>query len=290
VQTHFYYPLHLNEVMAEKYGELSVLAAKVRKTALQMVERSKSSHIGAALSMVELLVALYFKVLKVDPKKPLDSSRDRFILSKGHGCASFYATLVERGFAGPKILEGFSVDNGTLWGHSTWKTMPGIESSTGSLGHGLPVGAGMALAGKLDGKNYRVFVLLGDGECDEGSVWEAALFSGHKHLDNLVAIVDYNKLQSLGNTSEVLGLEPFSAKWSAAKWSVKEIDGHDFGQILDALQSVPFEPGKPSAIIAHTIKGKGVSFMENSLDWHYKSPDKNQLDCAIGEIDEKNIR
>jgi transketolase len=275
--------------MANDHGGLARLAARIRKSALQMVYRSKSAHIGSALSAIDILAALYFKVLKIDPKKPLDPSRDRFLLSKGHGCTALYATLVERGFAGRKALDGFSMDGGTLWGHSTWKTMPGIEASTGSLGHGLPIGAGMALAGKLDKAGYRVFVLLGDGECNEGSVWEAALFAGHHHLDNLVAIIDYNKIQSFGSTKDVLDLEPFAAKWLAAKWAVREIDGHDFGEILGALTAAPFEPGKPSAIIAHTVKGKGVDFMENNLEWHYNSPDDKQLEKALGGIDEKSI-
>ena len=267
------------------FEALAKSAREVRKLVLEMTSRSNSSHVGAALSVVELLTALYFKVLRIDPKMPDDPMRDRFLLSKGHGCASLYATLAVRGFADRKVLDGFAVDNGTLWGHSTWKTMPGVEFSTGSLGHGLPVGTGMAIAGKLDSAPYRIFVLLGDGECDEGSVWEAMLFAGHRKLDNLVAIVDYNKVQSFGKTDEVLGLEPFADKWKAANWSVREIDGHNMGQIISALSSVPFEKGKPSAIIANTVKGKGVSFMENSLDWHYKSASKEELAKAIGEID-----
>ena len=273
----------------DDFAGLRDASKHVRKLVLEMTSRSKSSHVGTALSVVDLLVCLYFRILRIDPKNPEDAARDRFLLSKGHGCAALYATLVERGFAKKKMLDGFAVDGGTLWGHSTWKTMPGIEFSTGSLGHGLPVGTGMALAGKLDGAKYRTFVILGDGECDEGSVWEAALFAGHKKLDNLVAIVDYNKVQSFGKTNEILDLEPFADKWKAAKWSVREIDGHDFRQIASALSSVPFEKGKPSAIIAHTVKGKGVSFMEHSLDWHYKSPNELELRKAIGEVNEENV-
>ena len=236
------------------------------------------------------MVSLYFKILRIDPAKPDDPARDMLLLSKGHGCAALYATLAERGFADKKILEGFSVDGGSLWGHSTWKTMPGIEASTGSLGHGLPMGVGMALAAKADGASSRIFVILGDGECDEGSVWEAAMLAGHRHLDNLVAIVDYNKIQSLGSVKEVLDLEPFAAKWRAFGWAAREINGHSHEEIISALSSIPFEPAKPSVVIAHTVKGKGVSFMENQLAWHYKSPDAAQLKLAYGEIDEESSR
>lgn len=265
---------------------LVAASKRVRRRIVQMTHRSRSAHTGTSLSAVDILVTLYSGVLNISPQKTDDPDRDRFILSKGHGCAALYATLVEYGYAKEDVLQGFSVDNGTLWGHVTWKTIPGIEISSGSLGHGLSIGLGMALAGKINGKKYRAFVVLGDGECDEGSVWEAALFAGHAHADNLVAIVDYNKIQSMGSTKEVLDLEPFADKWKAANWSVREIDGHDFAQLEKALSSVPFEKGKPSVIIAHTTKGKGVSFMENSLDWHYKNPDGVQLMQAIAEIGE----
>ena len=269
---------------------LDQVSKRVRKQVLAMVHASGSSHVGTSLSAVDILVSLYFKVLRIDPAKPSDPVRDRLILSKGHGCAALYATLVECGFANKKILEGFSVDGGSLWGHSTWKTMPGIEASTGSLGHGLPMGVGMALAAKADGSSRRIFVILGDGECDEGSVWESAMFAGHHKLDNLVAIVDYNKIQSLGSVKEVLDLEPFAAKWRAFGWTAQEINGHSHEEIVSALSAVPFEPIKPSVLIAHTVKGKGVSFMENQLAWHYKSPDAAQLKSACGEIDETITR
>jgi len=269
---------------AQKAAELAAAARRVRRRIVQMTNKSRSSHSGTSLSSVDVLVALYSGILRISPGKEADLGRDRFILSKGHGCAALYATLVERGFASDEVLQGFSVDNGTLWGHVTWKTIPGIEISSGSLGHGLSVGLGMALAARMDKRQYRTFVMLGDGECDEGSVWEAILFAGHKGMDNLVAIVDYNKIQSFGTTKEVLDLEPFSDKWRACKWAVREIDGHDFSQIWAVLSSVPFEKGKPSVIISHTVKGKGVSFMENSLDWHYKNPNEAQLKQALGEI------
>ena len=268
------------------FAGLEAACRRVRSRIVRMTARSRSSHSGTALSSVELLVCLYAKIARVKPGRTDDPDRDRVILSKGHGCSALYATLVEFGFADEKVLDGFSVDGGTLWGHVTWKSIPGIELSSGSLGHGLSVGAGMAMAGRMDRRDYRVFVILGDGECDEGSVWEALLFAGHQGLDNLVAIVDYNKIQSLGNTKDILDLEPFADKWKAAKWSVREIDGHDNTQIIGALSAVPFEKGKPSVVIAHTIKGKGVSFMENSLAWHYKNPDDAQLKQALEEIGE----
>lgn len=270
-------------------SEFASHARNVRLSILRMIKRAKAAHIGAAFSIVELLAGLYFSALRIDPKNPSAPSRDRFILSKGHSCAALYATLVERGFADEKALEGFCADNGTLWGHSTAGTMHGIEASTGSLGHGLPIGVGMALAGKMDKAGYRVFVLLGDGEMDEGSVWEALLFAGHRKLDNLVAIVDYNKVQSFGMTDEVLGLEPLAAKFKAANWSAREINGHSAKEVMEALASVPLEKGRPTAIIAHTVKGKGVSFMEGTVDWHYKCPDDGQYAQAEREIMEGAI-
>jgi len=267
------------------YSDLTSKATAIRKRILSMTNASGSSHVGTALSSVDILVTLYFRVLRVDPKNPLKKNRDIFIMSKGHGCTALYATLVERGFAKSEMLDGFAVDNGLLWGHVTYGTMPGIEVSTGSLGHGLSIGLGMALADR----KRRIFVLLGDGECDEGSVWEAILFAGHCGLDNLIVMVDYNKLQSFGTVKNVLDLEPFSDKWKSAKWAAKEIDGHDICALVNTLSSIPFQKGHPSVLIAHTIKGKGVSFMENSIDWHYKSPNREQLNKAFGELDEKDL-
>ncbi len=264
----------------KKETEPELRARRIRCRILKMVHASKSSHVGTALSSVDILVALYFKVMRIDPKRPDWGARDIFLLSKGHGCTAQYATLVERGYADAKVLEGFAADGGTLWGHATSGTLPGVEASTGSLGHGLPIGLGMAIADPA----RRVFVLLGDGECDEGSVWEAALFAGHRRPENLVAIIDYNKIQSLGDTKDVLNLEPLADKWKALNWGVREVDGHDIGAITKALSSLPFKKGRPSVLIAHTIKGKGVSFMENKLDWHYKNPDDSQLAAALAEL------
>jgi len=235
--------------------------------------------------MIDLLTVLYTKVLKVHPAKPDWPDRDRFILSKGHGCGSVYAVLAERGFFPMKWLDTFFQDGSHLMGHITHHGVPGVEASTGSLGHGLSIGCGMALAGKRDARDYRVFVMLSDGECDEGSTWEPALFAPHHRLDNLIAIVDYNKIQSLGRVEDVIDLEPLGDKWRAFGWAVQEIDGHDFQQIEDALLSIPFKSQQPSCIIAHTVKGKGVSFMENQLIWHYYSPDKEELAQALAELE-----
>ncbi len=263
--------------------DYQALATQIRAHALRMVHRAGSSHIGGCLSAVDLLVVLYSKVLKLDSSRPNWPDRDRFVMSKGHAAAAFYATLAERNFFPLSWLDTFYQDGSPLGGHVT-KGVPGVEVSTGSLGHGLPIACGMALAGKRDGQSHRVFALLSDGECDEGSTWEAALFAPHHRLDNLVAIVDYNKIQSFGSVKEVLDLDPLADKWHAFGWAVKEIDGHNFKQIEEALLSVPFVSGKPSCIIAHTVKGKGISFMENKLAWHYNAPNDEQLRQALAEL------
>ncbi|MBI4423378.1 MAG: transketolase [Elusimicrobia bacterium] len=260
-------------------------AKRLRVSAVRMVHRAKSAHIGGSLSMSDLLAALYGGLLRVDPSRPDWPDRDRFILSKGHACAALYSALAFRGFFPEEWLDTFYQDGGRLFGHATHTGVPGIEVSTGSLGHGLSLACGQALAAKRDERTHRVVALLSDGECDEGSTWEAALFAPHHKLDNLVAIVDYNKIQSLGHVKEVLDLEPFGKKWEAFGWAVREIDGHDMGQITGALNSVPFQPGKPSCLVAHTVKGKGVSFMEDKLLWHYRIPTPENVEQAIREIE-----
>ncbi|MBI4282092.1 MAG: transketolase [Chloroflexi bacterium] len=262
------------------------LAARIRRHVLRMIHYSGASHIGSCYSIADILAVLYSGVLRVDPERPDWTERDRFILSKGHGCAALYATLAERGFFPREWLPTFYQNGSQLFGHITHAGIPGVEASSGSLGHGLPIACGMALVGKRANASYRVFTLLSDGECDEGSNWEAALFAGHHRLDNLVAIVDYNKIQSLGRVEEVLNLEPLRAKWEAFRWAVREIDGHDFAAIEAALSNVPIEEGKPSCIIAHTVKGKGVSFMENNLLWHYRPPDATEYRQASAELGE----
>lgn len=261
------------------------LARRIRADALRMVSKANASHIGTCLSMADLLAVLYSGVLRVDPANPQIPERDRFILSKGHGAAIVYAVLAERGFFPREWLHNYCMDGSPLTGHISHK-VAGVEVSTGSLGHGLPMGCGMALAGKRDGATWRTFVLLSDGELDEGSNWEAILFAGHHRLDNLVAIVDYNKIQSFGTVKEVLDLEPLAAKWSAFNWVVQEIDGHDLRAIENAFGKVPFEPGRPSVIIAHTTKGKGVDYMENELAWHYRAPMGELLVKALAQVGE----
>ncbi len=259
------------------------LATHIRAHALRMVHQAKSSHIGGCLSIADLLAVLYQGVLRVDPAQPALPDRDRFILSKGHAAAAMYAVLAERGFFPLAWLETCYAEDSHLPGHVTYG-LPGIEVSTGSLGHGLSIGCGMALACKRDRRTSRVFVLLSDGECDEGSTWEAVLFAAHHKLDNVVAIVDYNKIQSFGRVKEVLNLDPLAEKWQAFGWAAREIDGHNLEQIEEALSGVPFTPERPSCIVAHTVKGKGVSFMENQLVWHYRYPNDQELQQALAEL------
>lgn len=259
------------------------LAQRMRAHALCMVQRARASHIGSALSICDIVAVLYGHVMKFDAKNPTWAERDRFILSKGHACVAIYAALAEAGFISKDSLLNYGQDHSILMNHISHK-VPGVEFSTGSLGHGLPFGTGKALAAKKRGQGWRTFVQLSDGELGEGSNWEAMMFAAHHGLDNLVAIIDYNKLQSLTTVEQTLRIEPLAYKLAAFGWAVRELDGHDHAALIEALTSTPWEPGKPSFLIAHTIKGKGVSFMENSVDWHYKSPSAEQLAQALGEL------
>jgi len=258
-------------------------AKTIRANALRMVSKANASHIGTCLSMADLLAVLYGQFLNVDPSNPAWVDRDRFILSKGHGTAIVYAALAERGFFPKDWLDNYYQEGSPLAGHIS-HVVPGVELSTGSLGHGLPVGCGLALGFKRDGSSNRVVVMLSDGELDEGSNWEAILFAPQHALDNLIAIVDYNKIQSLGNVADVLDLHPLADKFRAFRWAVREIDGHDHSAIRDALKAAPFEAGRPSVIVAHTVKGKGVDYMENELLWHYRAPNAEQLSTALSQI------
>lgn len=259
------------------------LATEIRRSALKMVHRAGASHIGGCLSSSDLIAHLYTEFLRIDPARPDWADRDRFILSKGHSAAAVYSVLAELGFFPKEKLEDYCEDGTELPGH-IHHSVPGVEVSTGSLGHGLPIGLGMALYFKRAGAPNRTAVLLSDGDCDEGSTWEAALMAPHLELDNLLVMIDHNKLQAFGRTGEVLPLKSLTDKWSAFRWAVREIDGHNHDEISSVLRDFPFEKGKPSIIIAHTIKGKGVSFMEDQLLWHYKSPDDEQLRQALAEI------
>ncbi len=261
------------------------LAKRVRIHALNMTSRGGSSHIGSALSIADILAVLYGEILNVDPEKPRSSKRDRFILSKGHAGAAVYAVLAEIGFFDKDKLNTHYKDGSDLSGHVSHKRVPGVELSTGSLGHGLGVAAGMALSACWNKDAHRVFALLSDGECDEGSNWEAMLFAAHHKLDNLTAIIDYNKIQSLGPVCEVMSLEPFSDKWRCFGWSVREVDGHDYSGLKHAFSNLPEKAGKPTVVIAHTIKGKGVSFMENSVLWHYRCAKDEEFTKALNELE-----
>lgn len=259
-------------------------AKRLRKTVLEMIVRSRASHIASSYSIADLLVYLYEKVLKINGKDPLNPNRDRFLLSKGWGVSALYAVLADKGFFKKDLLKTYCKDGSKLIGIATRNGIPGIEATTGSMGHGLPLGVGMAIAGRLQKKKYRVFVLMSDGECDEGSTWEAALQAGHHKLDNLIAIIDYNKWQSFGRVKDILDLEPLKEKWEAFKWGVKEIDGHDFSDMRKAFLRIPFAKDKPSLIIAHTTKGKGVSVLENRNEWHYRTPTEIEIEIARNEL------
>ncbi|MDE2223600.1 MAG: transketolase [Candidatus Omnitrophica bacterium] len=242
----------------------------LRQKIVNVFKYSRRGHVGAAFSLVEILRVLYDEILHFDPKNPHWNKRDRCILSKGHGCLALYALLAEKGFFDPKEMERFCLFDGILGGHPEHR-VPGVEASTGSLGHGLSLGLGMALGCRYDKSPGRTFVIVGDGECNEGSIWEAAMCAGKHKLEQLTVIVDYNKHQSYSTTLEVQDMEPFADKWSAFGFAAREVDGHDVVALKEVLNKVPLEPGKPTAIIAHTIKGKGVSFVENNLKWHHKN-------------------
>ena len=274
--------------MSERYGgapNAVELARRVRLHALRMTNLGGTAHIGSVFSMADLLAVLYGRILRVDPERPGWSERDRFVLSKGHAGAGVYAVLAECGFFDIAVLDSYGKDGSILSGHVSHKDVPGVELSTGSLGHGLPVATGMALAGRRAGKAHRVVCLLSDGECDEGSNWEAIMFAAHHRLSNLVAVVDYNKIQSLASVASTLGLEPFGDKWRSFGWAVREVDGHDHAAIQATFESLPFEAERPSCVIAHTIKGKGVSFMENSVLWHYRTARGEEYEAAKRELE-----
>lgn len=263
------------------------LAQSIRKTVLKMTNEGQSSHIGSIFSIVDIITVLYFNILQVDPKNPQWPERDRFILSKGHGGAAIYAALAKRGFFSEKDLDTYYKNGSKFSGHVSSKNIPGVEISTGALGHGLLIANGMALNAKLRQQKHHIFVLLSDGECDEGSTWEAALFSGHHKLDNLVVVVDYNKIQCIARTEDVLDLEPFVDKWRSFGFDVLEVDGHDHEALNSSFQEALEITGRPVCIIAHTVKGKGVSFMEDQILWHFRSAQDEEYDQAMCELLDK---
>lgn len=260
------------------------LAWKIRLDAIEMTHISNGSHIGAILSIADIVAVLYNDVMQVFPNDPKNDNRDRFILSKGHAGAAVYAALAEKGFFEVEKLRTHYADGSILSGHVSHKGVPGVEFSTGSLGHGVCVAAGMAMAGKHDKKNHRIFVITGDGECDEGSVWEMALFANHFRLSNLIVIVDHNKIQSLDRCENTLEFIDLAAKWRAFGWNVIEIDGHDHDILRETL--LKNDDNKPTCIIAHTIKGKGISFMENTVLWHYRAPQGEDYEKSLKELEE----
>lgn len=270
-----------------KLAELTEIAAQVRREILGMAYRAQSAHTGGSLSCVEILVALYFGgILRVDPKRPGDPGRDRLVFSKAHDAKALYAVLARRGFFLQKLLLGYELDGGKLHGHTVRGEVAGVEVSAGSLGHGLPMGVGMALALKKQGRRLpRVFVIVSDGECQEGTTWESAIFAAHHKLDNLVVIIDYNKLQGYGYVKDVANLEPFVGKWSSFGWKTAEIDGHNLSEISKTCKELPFIQGKPSVIIAHTVKGKGgVARHVGQISSQYKPPTKEEMSELIGGL------
>lgn len=243
----------------------------LRRLVVRAMNATGRGHLGSSLSVIDIIRVLYDDILRIDPKAPTDPGRDRFILSKGHGCLAQYAVLADRGFFPVDLLDTFCAFDSPLGGHPTADSVPGIEASTGALGHGLSFGLGMALAARMQRRPSRVFVVLGDGEINEGSVWEAALSAGKHRLANLVAIVDYNKLQSFGPTAEVQDLEPLADKWRSFNFAVAEVDGHDVPALRRVFSGLPLAADRPSCVICHTVKGKGVPMAEHNPEWHHKN-------------------
>ena len=265
---------------------LRKVATAVRRRDLNVVHNAKLGHVGGEMSAIDILVTLYFAVLRVDPARSDDPDRDRFILSKGHAAVALYTTLAHRGFFPLEELDTFARPLSKLNGHPDRKKVPGVETNTGPLGHGLPVAVGAALAAKLQDCSWRVFVLTGDGELQEGSNWEAAMAAAHYKLDNLTVIVDRNRLQQGDWTEQTMHLEPLADKWRAFGWSVGEVDGHNIGQMLDTFDQIPLAAGKPTCVIAHTHKGQGVALMRDRAAWHHKIPNADELAQAIKELEE----
>ncbi len=256
----------------------------MRRDVVRLSHAANTGHIGSSLSCVDLTVGIFSHFLKFDPANPAAPHRDRFLMSKGHACVPLYSALAEIGFLPRDVYESYGVDGGQLGHHPKKNASFGIEFGTGSLGHGLSLGGGMAFTAKLLKETWRVVTMMSDGEQGEGLVWEAAQFAAHQKLDNVLCVIDFNKMQALGNTADILGLEPLDDRWRSFGWGVRRIDGHDMGAIVDALDAFPFERGKPSMIVADTVKGKGVSFMENSLLWHYRCPNAAEFEAAMREL------
>ncbi|MBS6600904.1 MAG: transketolase [Clostridium sp.] len=270
--------------MKKNKEELVEISKQIRKDIVQMLTESASGHPGGSLSATDIVTTLFFSELNIDPNNPKDENRDRFVLSKGHAAPVLYSALARRGFFDPKELLTLRKTGSRLQGHPNMNDLPGIDMSTGSLGQGISAAVGMALAGKADNKSYRVYALLGDGELEEGQVWEASMCAAHYKLDNLTAFVDFNGLQIDGEITKVMNPSPIDKKFEAFGWNVLAIDGHNYDEILDAIEKAKNHKGQPTAIICNTVKGKGVSFMENEASWHGTAPNKEQCEIALKEL------
>jgi transketolase len=271
--------------MTPRILELEQIARNIRGRVIETSHRTQTPHLGSCLSCVDILVAAYFEILKINPAQPADSLRDRFILSKGHGAAALFQVLALRGFYPESMLDTYGEDGGIFAEHPpTPSHLPGIEAATGSLGHGFPMGLGMALAARIRGQAFKVFALVSDGECNEGSTWEAAMLAASQKVENLMVIVDFNKWQATGRSEDIMGRSPLVEKWRAFGWSASEIDGNDMTALVARMGEVPDGSGKPVAIIAHTVKGKGVSFMEDDNNWHYRIPSADEVRAAKLEL------
>ena len=269
---------------ARQPGDLAKVAARLRGQVITMSHEAGTPHLGSALSCLDIVTAAYWGVLRIDPAAPDALDRDRFILSKGHAAAALYAALAARGFMSEETLRSFAQAGSVLAEQPSPRCVPGVEAATGSLGHGLAIGIGHALAARIARRQYRVYVLLSDGECNEGSVWEGALFGAAQHLENVCVVIDYNKWQATARSEETMALAPLAEKWRAFGWETHEIDGHDLNALVDAMNGLPARSGKPTAIVAHTIKGRGVSFMEDDNNWHYRIPNAQEVALAKREL------
>ena len=276
--------MHTSPPVAADIRDLEIMAARIRCDLVRMIHTAKMGHPGGSLSAVELLTALYFRVMRIDPARPDWPERDRFILSKGHACPVWYATLIRRGYLGRECLGTLRCLDSMLQGHPDMIKTPGVEMTAGSLGHGLSAGLGMALAARVQALDYRVWVIIGDGETQEGSIWEAAMAAPNLRLDNLTVILDRNRIQNDDFVDNIMPIEPVAAKWQSFGWQVMEIDGHDMAQVVEGLEMARDAEQQPVILIAHTVKGKGVSFMEDNPFWHGNAPDADQTAQAVQEI------
>jgi transketolase len=274
----------MSRLSEHEIRRLEEITGKIRCHVVRTISEAGAGHPGGSLSEADILTALYFHVMRVDPQRPEWENRDRFVLSKGHGAAGLYAALAERGYFSPELLKTFGRINSSLQVHPDMHMVPGVEISTGALGQGLSVALGIAMAATMDGRTFRVYCLIGDGESQEGQIWEAAETAAHYKVDNLTVILDYNGVQLMGPVSEIMEVAPLADKWRSFNWAVMEIDGHDVRQIIGALEAAKEVKGKPCILIAHTVKGKGVSYMEGQAAWHGKPPNEEQLAQALAEL------